>query len=76
MTDSHPRLVSLLEEARLTPDEDGPRQVLADWLQDHGDDARAEFLRLQRHSPRQAAAQERCRALLEPRGGWPGTAAC
>lgn len=29
------------------PDDDTPRLVYADWLQEHGDDARAEFIRLQ-----------------------------
>src|SRR5438105_15368274 len=41
-----------LEEAFLNdiianPDEDGPRLVFADWLDDNGDPARAEFIRLQ-----------------------------
>jgi uncharacterized protein (TIGR02996 family) len=69
----HPRLLALLEEARLAPDDDAPRLVLADWLDDHGDGARAEFLRLQCLSPRLAVAQERCRALLDRHGGaWLG----
>jgi uncharacterized protein (TIGR02996 family) len=29
------------------PDEDTPRLVFADWLQEHGDEARAEFIRLE-----------------------------
>lgn len=29
------------------PDEDGPRLVFADWLDEHGDAARAEFIRVQ-----------------------------
>ena len=29
------------------PDDDTPRLVFADWLQEHGEDARAEFIRLQ-----------------------------
>src|SRR5919205_623303 len=29
------------------PDEDGPRLVLADWLDERGDAARAEFVRVQ-----------------------------
>src|SRR3954451_8316779 len=29
------------------PDDDTPRLVFADWLQEHGDEARAEFIRLQ-----------------------------
>jgi uncharacterized protein (TIGR02996 family) len=73
MTESHPRLLALLEEARLAPHDNGPRLVLADWLEDHGDGARAELLRLQCLRPRQAAAQERCRALLDRHGGaWLG----
>jgi uncharacterized protein (TIGR02996 family) len=32
---------------RAHPDEDTPRLVFADWLQEHGDEARAEFIRLQ-----------------------------
>ncbi len=34
---------ALLEEAKSEPEDDVPRQVLADWLQDH-DDPRGEFL--------------------------------
>src|SRR5262245_44558022 len=29
------------------PDDDAPRMVFADWLDDHGEAARAEFIRLQ-----------------------------
>ena len=29
------------------PDDDAPRLICADWLQDHGDPARAEFIRTQ-----------------------------
>jgi uncharacterized protein (TIGR02996 family) len=29
------------------PDDDTPRLVFADWLQEHGDEARAEFIRVQ-----------------------------
>jgi uncharacterized protein (TIGR02996 family) len=29
------------------PDDDGPRLVYADWLEEHGDTARAEFIRVQ-----------------------------
>src|SRR5262245_58863227 len=28
------------------PDDDGPRLVYADWLEEHGDPARAEFIRV------------------------------
>jgi uncharacterized protein (TIGR02996 family) len=73
MLDSHPRVLALLEEARLAPHDDSPRLVLADWLEDHGDADRAELLRLQCRHSRQTAAQERCRALLDKHGGaWLG----
>lgn len=29
------------------PDDDAPRLIYADWLQEHGDEARAEFIRVQ-----------------------------
>ncbi len=39
--------LTLLQEIRATPDGDGPRRAYADWLDKHGDPARAEFIRLQ-----------------------------
>lgn len=44
---SHPQVLALLQAAKEKPEEDGPRLVLSDWLEEHGDTARAEFLRLQ-----------------------------
>ena len=38
---------SFLEYILAHPDEDAPRLVLADWLEEHGEDARAEFIRVQ-----------------------------
>mgnify|MGYP001806658983 CR=1 FL=1 len=35
-----------------SPDDDLPRLVFADWLDEHGDPARAEFIRLQCHTAR------------------------
>lgn len=37
---------ALLGAIRANPDEDTPRLVYADWLQEHGDDERAEYIRL------------------------------
>ena len=37
----------LLRAVCENPDDDTPRLVFADWLQEHGDEARAEFIRLQ-----------------------------
>jgi uncharacterized protein (TIGR02996 family) len=38
---------SLLAAIYDAPDDDAPRMVFADWLDDHGEPARAEFIRLQ-----------------------------
>src|SRR5262249_3843859 len=38
---------ALLQAIREAPEEDAPRLVYADWLEDHGDPDRAEFIRLQ-----------------------------
>ncbi|MCE9568183.1 MAG: TIGR02996 domain-containing protein [Planctomycetes bacterium] len=38
---------ALLAAIWAAPEEDTPRLVYADWLQEHGDDARAEFIRVQ-----------------------------
>jgi uncharacterized protein (TIGR02996 family) len=41
-----PELHSLLQGCKDAPDDDVPRQVLADWLEERGDADRAEFVRL------------------------------
>jgi uncharacterized protein (TIGR02996 family) len=38
---------SLLAAIRAHPEEDTPRLMFADWLEEHGDEVRAEFVRLQ-----------------------------
>jgi uncharacterized protein (TIGR02996 family) len=40
-------LDGLLAAVRAEPDDDTARLVLADWLEEHGDSARAEFIRVQ-----------------------------
>src|SRR4051794_12802549 len=42
-----PELQALLQGCKDAPDEDVPRFVLADWLDEHGEADRAEFIRLQ-----------------------------
>jgi uncharacterized protein (TIGR02996 family) len=42
-----PEVLALLHEAKERPEADGPRLVLADLLDDHGDPARADFIRWQ-----------------------------
>ena len=44
---AHPQVLALLHMAKEEPQDDGPRLVLSDWLEEYGDPARAEFLRLQ-----------------------------
>ncbi|MGL4553600.1 MAG: TIGR02996 domain-containing protein [Gemmataceae bacterium] len=44
---ARPELLSLLEACKREPEEDAPRLVLADWLEEHGEEDRAEFLRLE-----------------------------
>ena len=39
--------MALLEAIRASPDDDAPRLVYADWLEEHGDQPRAEFIRVQ-----------------------------
>jgi uncharacterized protein (TIGR02996 family) len=70
MEHSSPEFRALLEEAKSEPDDDVPRQVLADWLQDH-DDPRGEFLfvqirraRLPTDDPEQDGLTRRERQLL------------
>ncbi len=75
---THPQLLALLEAAKQRPEDDGPRLVLADWLEDSGQPERAEFVRLQLRlasaTPReQEEMKARCDRLLEHRGGcWLG----
>jgi uncharacterized protein (TIGR02996 family) len=44
---THPEAAALYQGVLANPDEDTPRLVYADWLQEHGDPDRAEFIRLQ-----------------------------
>ncbi len=38
---------AFIEDIAEHPEDDTPRLVFADWLEDHGDEARAEFIRVQ-----------------------------
>jgi uncharacterized protein (TIGR02996 family) len=46
MTD-HPEYVGLLRDILHSPGEDGPRLIMADWLDDNGFHARADLIRVQ-----------------------------
>jgi uncharacterized protein (TIGR02996 family) len=63
---------AFLQAIREAPDDDGPRLVYADWLDEHGQAERAEFIRVQceqardgADSPRAAALLQRARELLQ-----------
>lgn len=58
-----PELESLLAAVYASPDDDAPRLVLSDWLQERGDSL-GEFIALQLSGGRDAA--ERAASLLEP----------
>jgi uncharacterized protein (TIGR02996 family) len=64
-----PFLAAILD----APDDDAPRLVYADWLDEHGDSARAEFIRLDIQlartpltNPDQPALKRRASELLQP----------
>ncbi len=59
-----PELRVFLQDIRESPEEDGIRLILADWLEDQGDDgdrARAELIRLQCFLPRAGGQARRLR---------------
>lgn len=66
MTDDAALLQTIIEH----PDDDAPRLIYADWLEDHGDTERAEFIRVQielarlsEDDPRRPEVDRRERAL-------------
>src|SRR5262245_49875784 len=80
---TNPQLRGLLQQGRQSPHEDTTRLVLADWLEDHGESDRAEFVRIQCRlaagsealsTDVRAALQSRQQALLDRHGGaWLGS---
>jgi uncharacterized protein (TIGR02996 family) len=42
-----PELLGLLQACKDAPEDNEPRLVLSDWLEEHGDPDRAEYVRLQ-----------------------------
>src|SRR5262245_3293832 len=80
-TAPRPELLALLARARADPEDEGPRLVLADWLEEYGDEhdqARAEFIRLEcrRRTLPDPERQVSCRQLddlwLEHATAWLG----
>jgi uncharacterized protein (TIGR02996 family) len=68
MTDGDALLAAILAN----PDDDMPRLAYADWLEENGDEDRAEFIRLQcGHAGDDEAAEERAAELEDRnRGKW------
>ena len=54
---------AFLEALREHPEDDAPRLIYADWLDEHGDPARAEFIRLQCELARRPMDDARYRIL-------------
>ena len=50
---------ALLRTIEDHPDDDMPRLVFADWLQEHGEEERAEFIRVQIELARMGLSEER-----------------
>jgi uncharacterized protein (TIGR02996 family) len=77
----HPQQFAFLEAIRDRPDDDAPRLVYADWLEEHGDPARAEFIRAQcaaerldPNDPRRGPLEDRAAALEQAHAPeWLGT---
>jgi uncharacterized protein (TIGR02996 family) len=62
---------AFLQAIQEAPDDDVPRLIFSDWLQEHGEEARAEFIRVQcqlsrlpETAPERPALQQRESALL------------
>src|SRR5262245_46053167 len=75
-----PEAQAFLDDIVANPDDDAPRLVYADWLDEHGDPHRAEFIRAQcerarldADDPRADRLLRRERALLKAHGAdWTG----
>lgn len=72
MTAPSPKLLALLAECKEKPHEDAPRLILADWLEEHGQAERGEYIRLQmqirqlpEEHPQRDALCERGQALWQ-----------
>jgi uncharacterized protein (TIGR02996 family) len=71
---------AFFESVREAPDDDAARLIYADWLEEYGDEARAEFIRVQcqltrlslKDEQRPALEQRECELLMAHRGTWLG----
>ncbi len=62
-----PEVLAFLRDIKANPDDDTPRLVLADWLEEHGD-PRGEFVRVQCQLARLPEDDPRCPELLAREG--------
>src|SRR5262249_53223602 len=65
----------LIRAVIANPDDDGPRLIYADWLDENGQQERADFIRIQCMGTRLAPGDERARLLRRSRAllkkyGW------
>jgi uncharacterized protein (TIGR02996 family) len=55
---------ALVAAIAANPDDDTPRLAFADWLQEHGEDDRAEFIRLECERARLTEDDPRCHEII------------
>jgi uncharacterized protein (TIGR02996 family) len=65
MSNRTDELAALLAAVADAPDDDTPRLILADWLEEHGESARAEFIRVQCKIAHLSPVDRRCEKLTE-----------
>src|SRR5437762_553507 len=61
---------AFIETIREHPEDDGPRLVYADWLEERGDCERAEFIRVQIELAKGVRDRKRLRELLCRENDW------
>lgn len=77
MRPPRPEVLAFLQDSKDHPEDDTPRLILADWLEDHDDEPRAEFLRVQlqlarpgNHSQRRALQERERQLIAQYASGW------
>jgi uncharacterized protein (TIGR02996 family) len=69
---ARPEVLAFLHDSKENPDDDTPRLILADWLEDHGDE-RGLFVRLQcQRAKAEEMSVEETELLHRHRSGWLG----
>jgi uncharacterized protein (TIGR02996 family) len=76
-TTAHPQLLALLHACKEEPEEDAPRLVLSDWLEEQGETIRAQLIRLQCRAARMShrerqhqRTEQRIKALVRKCEAW------